>query len=393
MSAVAVTDWREELASLRPYLVQITAKNLGPLREDAEDVVGMAMERCLRIGYDPSRGATVTTWAVMVARFAVREHLRSKSPTSRHGVERIQETSLDGMVLEDGKQIELPDPTDCFAGLLDDLEAEPLKALCARLPEREAFAVQARCEGVMFNTIAESLNISESRAYQLYNHGIERLRRLLEGEDQGTEEPEEPHGDRRGKWRFPKGWIGASVVQRLARHRANGDDRAAMLAACRNDPAFLEAAEREFGELIEKAAAVETEGGRTVLVAEWFRENRDRLVSEGRGVYLNGPTRGRLPKNRAAVELGRAGGMKGGTARAAGMTPEERSESARLAAEGRWGSKAATERKPGKAVAGIERLIAVENENLQGLRRQIAEAKCRITAFQECLAVIAEASA
>ena len=42
-------------------------------------------------------------------------------------------------------------------------------------------------------------------------------------------------------------------------------------------------------------------------------------------------------KNPAAVELGRRGGLKGGKARAAKMTPEERSEAARRAARARWG--------------------------------------------------------
>ncbi len=41
-------------------------------------------------------------------------------------------------------------------------------------------------------------------------------------------------------------------------------------------------------------------------------------------------------KNRAAAELGRRGGLKGGLARAARMTPEERADAARLAAEARW---------------------------------------------------------
>ena len=41
-------------------------------------------------------------------------------------------------------------------------------------------------------------------------------------------------------------------------------------------------------------------------------------------------------KNPAAVALGRLGGRKGGKARAANMTPEERSEAARIAARARW---------------------------------------------------------
>ena len=41
-------------------------------------------------------------------------------------------------------------------------------------------------------------------------------------------------------------------------------------------------------------------------------------------------------KNPAAVALGRLGGLKGGKARAANMTAEERSEAARKAAQARW---------------------------------------------------------
>lgn len=41
-------------------------------------------------------------------------------------------------------------------------------------------------------------------------------------------------------------------------------------------------------------------------------------------------------KNPAAVALGRRGGLKGGPARAASMTAEERSESARNAVTARW---------------------------------------------------------
>jgi hypothetical protein len=41
-------------------------------------------------------------------------------------------------------------------------------------------------------------------------------------------------------------------------------------------------------------------------------------------------------KNPAAVALGRKGGKKGGPARAAKLTPEQRSESARKAVQARW---------------------------------------------------------
>jgi hypothetical protein len=41
-------------------------------------------------------------------------------------------------------------------------------------------------------------------------------------------------------------------------------------------------------------------------------------------------------KDPAAVALGRKGGLKGGKARAASMTAEQRSEAARKAAQARW---------------------------------------------------------
>ena len=41
-------------------------------------------------------------------------------------------------------------------------------------------------------------------------------------------------------------------------------------------------------------------------------------------------------KDPAAVALGRRGGLRGGKARAAKLTPEQRSEAARKAAQARW---------------------------------------------------------
>ena len=45
-------------------------------------------------------------------------------------------------------------------------------------------------------------------------------------------------------------------------------------------------------------------------------------------------------KDPAAVSLGRRGGLKGGKARAERMTPEQRSEAARKAAQARWAKEA-----------------------------------------------------
>jgi hypothetical protein len=56
------------------------------------------------------------------------------------------------------------------------------------------------------------------------------------------------------------------------------------------------------------------------------------IVAMASGEVAPEPTR-----NAVAVESGRRGGLIGGKARAAKLTAEERSESARKAAQARWG--------------------------------------------------------
>jgi hypothetical protein len=48
------------------------------------------------------------------------------------------------------------------------------------------------------------------------------------------------------------------------------------------------------------------------------------------------PTPEEQGKDPAAVALGRRGGLKGGAARAASLTPEQRADAAKKAADARW---------------------------------------------------------
>lgn len=59
-----------------------------------------------------------------------------------------------------------------------------------------------------------------------------------------------------------------------------------------------------------------------------------RLVQEATGEAPPAPPE--PDKDPAAVALGRRGGLKGGKARAEKLTPEQRSETARRAAQARW---------------------------------------------------------
>jgi hypothetical protein len=70
-------------------------------------------------------------------------------------------------------------------------------------------------------------------------------------------------------------------------------------------------------------------------------QNALRVIEQAIGAPLKVPAKTlSFPprkKNPAAVALGKLGGMKGGRARAAKLTPEERKEIAQRAAKARWG--------------------------------------------------------
>jgi len=59
-------------------------------------------------------------------------------------------------------------------------------------------------------------------------------------------------------------------------------------------------------------------------------------------------------KDPAAVALGRKGGKKGGPARAAKLTPEQRSESARRAVQARWGKELRAQANEAKPAATVD---------------------------------------
>jgi hypothetical protein len=89
-------------------------------------------------------------------------------------------------------------------------------------------------------------------------------------------------------------------------------------------------------------------------------------------------TRAEKKKDPAAVALGRKGGQKGGPARAAKLTPKERSESARKAVQARW-AKAKTKTAPSTMMGYIRRSCPEPSEPNQGDERpRMSFAKFRI---------------
>ena len=68
--------------------------------------------------------------------------------------------------------------------------------------------------------------------------------------------------------------------------------------------------------------------------ARWEKWKDERAAESAPPAPENPP-----PKNPAAVALGKLGGPKGGRARAEALSPERRSEIARIASRTRWGNK------------------------------------------------------
>ena len=64
---------------------------------------------------------------------------------------------------------------------------------------------------------------------------------------------------------------------------------------------------------------------------------KDKEIIEIEAIHIEG-------KNPNAVALGRLGGLKGGKARAAKLTPEQRSEIAKKAADKRWNNEKQNQR-------------------------------------------------
>lgn len=98
------------------------------------------------------------------------------------------------------------------------------------------------------------------------------------------------------------------------------------------------------------APAERAELGRLGAVKRWGSATLGIMPAKSQNADMNtvaarilGEATGELPKttpppvkNQAAVELGKLGGKKGGAARAASLTPEQRSEIAKKAAAKRW---------------------------------------------------------
>lgn len=173
-------DWKEEVVSLRPYLRKVIAINLRGMSDDADDVLGEAYLRIFRIGYDPTKGCTVKTWATNIARASVWEHFRSAAPTTRAGKKKLTTVACEEVLDPLGQQIEFADLHDLYAALHDEWGARHLQKALERLPERWQRVVYWREDGLTYREIGKMLGVSESRVYQIAQSVAKTMRPTIE---------------------------------------------------------------------------------------------------------------------------------------------------------------------------------------------------------------------
>lgn len=177
-------DWRDELYSLIPYLEKITRKNLGAEHKHAEDVVGRAILKCLKTGYDSTKGASVKTWATNMAKWTVMHWRRERSAYTRSGKARIVESFMSDLADSEGKERDWSESIDYAQSVLAGVEADALwLAVDTCLPERNARIIKSYASGMKILEIAEELKMSGSRVYQLWESSLKILNQYLKKEE------------------------------------------------------------------------------------------------------------------------------------------------------------------------------------------------------------------
>lgn len=225
---------RSELITRHRHLAWITAKkHCGPLSAPLafEDFVGAGMLGLIKAvdQFDPDRGLKFESYAITLIRGAILESLRDddwmprtlrdqqkalkatetaicvssgRLPTEEEVAGALgislptltkrrlalaqTVTSLNAPLQNDEGQAEtiayyVEAPDNVFEQVAGQERSVLLETAKARLPQREQAVVRLHHdEGLTFKAIGEQLCVSESRAYQLHNQALNRLRGYLE---------------------------------------------------------------------------------------------------------------------------------------------------------------------------------------------------------------------
>jgi RNA polymerase sigma factor for flagellar operon FliA len=163
--------------------------------DDVRGAAALGLAKAMR-QFDPARGVKPATYALTLIQGAVLEAMRSADPVPRSRRAQLNAGateeprdlhphSLDFSVVDDG------DPIRAAELLEDDRPGpEALTLACSEvaalwsvvdtLPAREALAVRRRyLDGYKFPEIAAELGVTQSRAFQLHQQALGRLRQWL----------------------------------------------------------------------------------------------------------------------------------------------------------------------------------------------------------------------
>ena len=156
----------EELVGLHQSSVFRVALGILGSEADAQDAAQEGMLRALR-GLAGFRGeASFRTWLLTIVANEARSLLRRRA--------RRREAPLDNELAGESSSGGVAE------GVVLRTEAARVRAMLARLPEKQRLAVQLRVdEGMSFREVGDVIDSSEGAARVNYHHGIRRLRELL----------------------------------------------------------------------------------------------------------------------------------------------------------------------------------------------------------------------
>lgn len=154
--------FRRLFSELHPLVAGFVSRRIAQ-REDAEDLVSRVFHRLLERlrDFDPSRGS-VATFALVLARNAVIDHLRTAHPAA----------PLDGLA-----EILAADQAGALDSMLEREEAARLRELIASLDEKDRDLVVLRYgDGLSYREIAALASIGEDAARQRISRALRELK-------------------------------------------------------------------------------------------------------------------------------------------------------------------------------------------------------------------------
>ena len=161
--------------------------------EDIVSVASLAVVKAVD-RFDPKKNVKLTTYALTMADWAVKEAFREYGHTSRSLEDKGQQISWvsfhaprAGSDLTVGEYYESAaiDPDqDVQTIVLQGIERRHFRELVARLPEREREAVLLHVDDhLAYREIAAKMKLSETRIYQLINRATRRMRGFCRTEE------------------------------------------------------------------------------------------------------------------------------------------------------------------------------------------------------------------